>query len=110
MPADLTDPTGYAGYRFPIAAIHHALWLSNRFNLSLRTMQAMLLERGIGVSHETLREYQRIHGFLWNQKFAALIALEIKRRRSACGKTWHLDEMHVDEGARTGHVALESRG
>jgi putative transposase len=39
------------------------------------------------VSHETLRE--------WNQKFAAFIALEIQRRRSTPGKTWHPDEMHV---------------
>jgi putative transposase len=67
----------------------------NRFNFSLRAVQELLLERGITVSHETLREYQRIHGFLWNHKFAAQVALEIQRRRSAPGKTWHLDEMHV---------------
>jgi putative transposase len=46
MPADLTDPTRYAGYRFPIAIIHHALWFMNRFNLSLRTVQEILLELG----------------------------------------------------------------
>ncbi|NJK45167.1 MAG: IS6 family transposase [Pleurocapsa sp. SU_196_0] len=87
MPAALTKPAWYAGYRFPIAVIHHALWLMNRFNLSLRTVQEMLLERGIEVSHETLRE--------WNLKFAAYISLEIKRRRGTPGKTWHLDEMRV---------------
>jgi putative transposase len=87
MPTDLTDPARYAGYRFPTAVIHHALWLLNRFTLSLRTVQEMLLERGVTLSHETLRE--------WNQKFARQIALEIKRRRDAPGKTWHLDEMHV---------------
>jgi hypothetical protein len=42
----------------------------NGFNFRLRTMQALLLERGIVVSHETLRE--------WNQKFAAFIALKIQ--------------------------------
>jgi putative transposase len=87
MPADLTNPARYTGYRFPTAVIHHALWLLNRFNLSLRTVQEMLLERGIIVSHESLRE--------WNQKFAVHIALEIRRRRAAPGKTWHLDEMRV---------------
>ncbi len=86
MPTDLTAPARYAD-RFPRAVIHHALWLLNRFNLSLRTVQEMLLERGITVSHETLRE--------WNTKFAGQIALKIQRRRAAPGKTWHLDEMHV---------------
>jgi putative transposase len=87
MPADLTHPARYAGYRFPTTVIHHALWLMIRFKFSLRTVQEILLERGIIVSHETLRE--------WNLKFAHLISLEIKRRRSTPGKTWHLDEMHV---------------
>jgi putative transposase len=87
MPTDLTCPARYHGYRFPTAVIHHALWLLNRFNFSLRVVQEMLLERGITVSHETLRE--------WNLKFVAFISLEIKRRRPAPGKTWHLDEMRV---------------
>lgn len=87
MPTNLTDPARYAGYRFPTAVIHRALWLLNRFKFSLRTVQEILLERGITVSHETLRE--------WNLKFAASIALEIQRRRATPGKTWHLDEMHV---------------
>jgi hypothetical protein len=87
MPADLTNPARYARYRFPTAVIHHALWLMNRFKFSLRTGQEILLERGIHVSHETLRE--------WNLKFAALIALEIQRRRAMPGRTWHPDEMRV---------------
>jgi putative transposase len=87
VPADFSNPARYAGYRFPTPIIHHALWLMNRFNLSLRVVQEMLLERGITVSHETLRE--------WNLKFAVLVALEIKRRSSQRGTTWHLDEMHV---------------
>jgi putative transposase len=87
MPADLTHPARYARYRFPIAIIHHALWLMNRFNFSLRTVQELLRQRGITVSHETLRE--------WNLKFAAQLSLEIKRRRRDQSMTWHLDEMHV---------------
>jgi putative transposase len=87
MPADLSNPARHAGYRFPTTVIHHALWLINRLPVSLRTVQEVLRERGITVSHETLRE--------WNLKFAAQISLEIQRRRSAPGKTWHPDEMHV---------------
>jgi putative transposase len=87
MPADLTNPERDRGYRYPTTVIHYALWLLNRFTLSLRVVQEILLERGIPVSHETLRE--------WNLKFAALISLEIKHRRSTPGKLWHLDEMRV---------------
>jgi transposase-like protein len=47
----------------------------------------MLRERGIHVSHESLRE--------WNQKFAAQIALEIKVRRAASGKTCLDHKMHL---------------
>lgn len=87
MPTDLTDPTRYRGYRFLKTVIHYALWLLNRFTLSLCIVQEMLLERGISVSHETLRE--------WNTKFADHISLEIQQRRSTPGKTWHLDEMRL---------------
>jgi putative transposase len=62
MPANLTQPARYAGYRFPTAVIHHALWLMNCFNFSLRVVQKLLLQRGIGVSHETLRAY---HADTW---------------------------------------------
>jgi putative transposase len=83
----LTHPARYHGYRFLTAIIHHALWLLNRFTLSLRTVQELLRERGITINHETLRA--------WNQKFAAQISLEIKRCRRQPSKTWHLDDMHV---------------
>jgi hypothetical protein len=33
LPAALSDPARYAGYRFPTAVIQHALWLVNRFSL-----------------------------------------------------------------------------
>jgi putative transposase len=87
VPTDPGNPARYAGYRFPTAVIHHALWLLNRFTLSLRVVQEMLLEHGIKVSRETLRE--------WNLNFAAPISLEIQRRRSTPGSTWHPDEMRV---------------
>jgi hypothetical protein len=55
----------------------------------------LLLQPGIEVSHEILREYQQIHGFLWNAPFADSIALELKRYCARPGKIWHLDEMRV---------------
>ena len=45
----------YAGYRFPPAIIGHAVWLYFRFPLSLRVVEEILAERGIVVTHETVR-------------------------------------------------------
>ena len=43
------------GYRFPKFVISHAVYLYHRFLLSYRDVQELLFERGIDVSHETLR-------------------------------------------------------
>ncbi len=45
----------YAGHRFPAEVISYAVYLYFRFPVSLRTMEEMLLERGIVVSYETIR-------------------------------------------------------
>ena len=44
-----------------------------RFPLSLRNVEDLLHERGINVSHETIR-------FWWN-RFSPMFASEIRRRR-----------------------------
>ena len=63
-----------------------------RFPLSLRNVEDLLHERGIEISHETVR-------YWWN-RFGPTFAAEIRRRRVDRMKTsrhwrWHLDEMFV---------------
>ncbi len=63
-----------------------------RFPLSLRNVEDLLHERGIDVSHETIR-------FWWN-RFGPLFASEIRKRRvqqlrSYSNWRWHLDEVFV---------------
>jgi hypothetical protein len=41
----------YAGYRFSVEVVSHAVWLYFRFPLSLRMIEEMLAARGIIVSH-----------------------------------------------------------
>ena len=63
-----------------------------RFPLSLRNVEDLLHERGIEVSHETIR-------FWWN-RFGPLFAAEIRKKlkgrmRALLGWRWHLDEVFV---------------
>src|SRR3954447_16773349 len=77
----------YAGYRVPAEVISYVVYLYFRFPLSLRMVEEMLAERGIAVSHETVRK--------WGLKFGREIASGIRRRRRHSGDKWHLDEMVV---------------
>ena len=45
----------YSGYRFPADVIQRAVWMYLRFTLSFRDVEELLAERGIMVSHESIR-------------------------------------------------------
>ncbi|WP_340584205.1 IS6 family transposase [Brucella pseudintermedia] len=74
-------------HRFPPQLIAHAVWLYLRFNLSLREVEEMLLERGIDVSYETVRR--------WIAKFGPQITRNLRRRQARPGDVWYLDEVVV---------------
>ena len=77
----------YAGYRFPPEIIHQAIWLYLRFSLSLRDVEDLLAERGIGLSYESIRR--------WVNHFGPLIAADLRKRRPRPHATWHLDEVYL---------------
>ena len=63
-----------------------------RYPLSLRNVEDLLAERGIDISHETIR-------FWWN-RFGPMFAAEIRKKRVAHLRRfpqwrWHLDEVFV---------------
>jgi transposase-like protein len=63
-----------------------------RYPRSLRNVEDLLAERGINISHETIR-------FWWN-RFGPMFAAEIRKRRVAHMRAylqsrWHLDEVFV---------------
>jgi putative transposase len=82
----------YRGYRFPPEIIAHAVWLYFRFHLSFRDVQDLLAERGIVVSHESIRQ--------WCTKFGATFAAGLRRRRVRAGDNWHLDEVALKIGGK----------
>ena len=85
-------PISYARHRFPPLVIRHAVWLYLRFTLSLRDVEELLAERGLDVSHETIRR--------WVAKFETAFARNLRRLRPRPDHGWHLDEMVVSIGTR----------
>lgn len=81
------QPTAFPRHRFPAEIIGHAVWLYHVFNLSLRDVELILAERGVIVTHESIR--------LWCTKFGGDLAKRLKRRRPPPGDTWHLDEVFI---------------
>ena len=51
------EPASYPRHRFPADIISHAVWLYHVFSLSLRDVELILAERGIVVSHESIRHW-----------------------------------------------------
>jgi transposase-like protein len=63
-----------------------------RLPLSLRQVEDLLDERGIDISHETVR--------VWWNRFGPMFAAEIRKKRSGSMRAntqwrWHLDEVFV---------------
>ena len=71
--------------------IRLAVMMYVRFPLSLRNVEDLLHERGIDISHETVR--------FWWHRFGPMFAAEIRKRRVEGMRSsrwrWHLDEMFV---------------
>ena len=82
-----SEPATYPGYRFPAEIIRHAVWLYHLFSLSYREIELILAERGITVTHESIRQ--------WCLTFGSEFARKLRRRRPQPGDTWHLDEVFL---------------
>ena len=94
----------YKGFRFPVEILSHCVWLYHRFPLSFREVEEMMLERGIVVSHETIRQ--------WCVKFGQTYANGLRRRRPRPGDKWHLDEVYIKINGKTHYLwrAVDQHG
>ena len=88
--------------------IRLAVMMYVRFPLSLRNVEDLLHERGIDISHETVR-------YWWN-RFGPMFAAEIRKRRvdhhSYSNWRWHLDEVFVKINGETHYLwrAVDQEG
>jgi putative transposase len=81
--------------------IRLAVMMYVRYPLSLRNVEDLLHERGIDISHETVR-------FWWN-RFGPLFAAEIRKKRvlqlrANSNWQWHLDEVFVKINGETHYL------
>jgi putative transposase len=99
-----TEKPSYKGFRFPVEIISHCVWLYHRFPLSLREVEEMMLQRGVTVSHESIRQ--------WCAKFGQACANGLCRRRARPGDTWHLDEVFIKIAGKTHYLwrAVDQHG
>ncbi|CAB3806286.1 hypothetical protein LMG28688_06324 [Paraburkholderia caffeinitolerans] len=73
----------YHGHRYPAVIIGCAVRWYLCFNLGLRDIDELLLERSVSVTYESVRR--------WCEKFGAAFAGRAKAARRKPGSTWHLD-------------------
>ena len=88
----MTDPRIFRYFKTSPEVIRLAVMMYVRYPLSLRNVEDLLHERGIDVTHETIR-------FWWN-RFGTVFAAKIRRNRvqamrSFKHRRWHLDEVFV---------------
>lgn len=82
-----TPDISFKRHRFAPQIVSQAVWLYLRFNLSLREVEEMLLERGRNISYERIRR--------WIAEFGPHIAHNLRRRQARPGDVWYLDAIVV---------------
>ena len=99
-----TTSSPSTGFRFPQEIISHAVWLYFRFSLSYRDVEECLVERGIIVTYETIRQ--------WSRKFGQTDANQLRRRRAQPGDKWHCDEVFLKINGKQHYLwrAVDQRG
>src|SRR3954454_1763452 len=99
-----TTPDPYRAFRFPAEIIAHAVWLYHCFRLSLREVETILAERGVVVSHESIRA--------WSLRFGRAFADALEKRRPRPGDKWHLDEVFIRIGGKLRYLwrAVDQHG
>ena len=82
-----TRTARYRRHRFPPEIISYSLRAYHGFALSFRDVEDLLAERGIIVSHESIRR--------WCLKFGPRYQRSLKSREGQLGDHWYADEVFV---------------
>jgi transposase-like protein len=85
-------PRCTAATGFPPEIISYAVWLYLGLSLSLRDVEALLAERGVPVTYETIGH--------WMRPFGPVLTQELRRRGRRPGDKLHLDEVALKINGR----------
>lgn len=96
-----SPPSPFKRFNSSPEVIRLAVMLYVKYPLSLRNVEDLLAERGIDLSHETIR-------YWWN-RFGPMFAAHIRRQRTSHMRgfrqwRWHLDEMVVKINGETHYL------
>ena len=87
----MKQPSPFKWFKTSPEIIRLTVMMYVRFPLSLRNVEDLLHERGVEISHETVR--------FWWHRFGPMFAAEIRKRRIEGMRSsrwrWHLDEMFM---------------
>ena len=88
----MARPASFRYFKTSPEIIRIAVMMHVRFPLSLRNVEDLLRERGIDITHETVR--------FWWGRFGQVFAAEIRRARVDAMRAhrhrrWHLNEVFV---------------
>jgi putative transposase len=92
----MKNPNIYRRCRFSSEIIQYAVWLYHRFNLSHRDIEDLLAERGIDVTHESIR--------LWCNRFGSKFATRLKRKHRGFDDTFFIDEVFIKIDGRQNYL------
>jgi putative transposase len=99
-----SEPSTCYRHRFPSEIIGYAVWLYQVFSLSLRDVELILAERGVCVTHESIRG--------WCRRFGVEFGKRLRRRRPRPGDIRHLDEVFIRINGELHYLwrAVDQRG
>ncbi len=85
--------TLYNYLEFPTDIVLLVVLWRLRYQLRLRDLAEMFLERGFECTHEAVRE--------WETRFAPLLSEQLRaRRKGETGHSWHTDETYIKVAVR----------
>ena len=91
----------YKRYLFPGEIIQYAVWLYFRFNLIHRDMEDLLAQRGVVVTHESIR--------LWYNKFGSKYAARLRRKHQGYGDIFFIDEVFIKIDGRQRYLWRDAK-
>jgi putative transposase len=99
----------YRRHRFPPVVIQHAVWVYLRFTLSYRDVEDLLAERGLDISHETVRSWVLKFGPLRDEMVVRIAGKRMYLWRAVDHEGEVLDMLVQEPPRQSGGIAVDAQ-